>query len=98
MGGMEIPEQSGAVAADAVLTGQSTTTSVQAQSFSLRALKQLPSIQNVPHFAILINGTMSCQDCFNIGLDPIPQSADLLRADVVLQQATPGYLYLTTIS
>ena len=86
--------------ADAVLTGPTITTSVQAQSMELRALTQLPGVvHNVPHFAAVPNGTWDCNDCFNIGPQLLPGTTDALVASVTLDASVgPALLYLTTFS
>ena len=88
----------GAESAEAVVTDEAGGTSVQAQEITLTALKRLFSVSNVPHLGALVNGTASCADCYGVGLDPIPESTDMLRADVRLKGSGSGYLYLTTVS
>ncbi|MCJ1233755.1 hypothetical protein MMC14_001713 [Varicellaria rhodocarpa] len=102
MGAVQIPghqNNNGAVAVDAVLTGQSITNSLRAQSITINALKRLFSISNIPHFGTASNGTASCQNCYDLVLQPIPAAIDLLTANAVLAPGSKsGVLYLTTIS
>ena len=101
-GAVQIPGHQnidGAVAVDAVLTGQSITNSLRAQSITINALQRLVSISNVPHFGITLNGTASCQNCYDVVLQPIPAATDLLTANAVLAPGSKsGVLYLTTMS
>ncbi|MCJ1227435.1 hypothetical protein MMC12_004090 [Toensbergia leucococca] len=87
------------LAADAVLTGPSMTTSLLAQELHLSAYAKLASVGNVPHFGSLPNGTAGCEGCYDVELQPVPEAADLLDARVVLPVgAGPGMLFLTTVS
>ena len=93
------PNNHGAVAVDAVLTGPSIVNPLKAQSITINALKRLFSVSNIPHFGTTMNGTASCQNCYDVGLQPIPETTDLLTANAVLAPGlTSGTLYLTTIS
>ena len=101
-GSVQIPghlNNHGAVAVDAVLTSQNITQSLRAQSITINALERLFSISNIPHFGTTPNGTTSCRNCYDVGLQPIPAATDLLVANAMLAPGSKsGMLYLTTIS
>ena len=80
------------VMAEAVLTGETNTTSMLARTMSLKAMKRDPVLRT------LLNGTASCENCYNLALQPLPLDTQMLRAQVVVGEPTRGKLFLTTLS
>ena len=86
------------MAAEAILTDDTTTTSLQAQSMELRALVR-QAHSNVPVLREAAHGNSICQNCFNVTLNPVPETANVLAASVTLKAGeNGGILYLATVS
>ena len=80
------------VMAEAVLTGETNTTSLQALAMSIRALNQQP----VAH--TLLNGTARCMNCSNVRLQPLPPDTQILRARIIIEPSMVGKLFLATLT
>ncbi|MCJ1259231.1 hypothetical protein MMC24_007067 [Lignoscripta atroalba] len=90
--------QHAVVAANAVLTGENATMRLEAQSMKLWALHGNLVTADYPILQTVLNGTAACENCSSVELQPVPETADVLVANVLLKGAGPGVLYLTTIS
>ena len=80
------------VAAQAVLTGDTNTTNLIADSLSIIAVQQKPVFQVLP------NGTARCTECSSVGLQPLPVGTEMLSARMALKRPAAGHLFLTTLS
>ena len=82
--------------ADAVMTGRTTDTTVEARYMNMSALKQLSTFYNAPNFGQIPGGAWSCVDCSNIGPVSVPADLDQLTVSVTLAAGIAGVLYITT--
>ncbi|MCJ1226804.1 hypothetical protein MMC12_003458 [Toensbergia leucococca] len=98
-GSYQVPAPPGVYLADAVLTGSTMTTKLEAKSLGLHALKNLGTVNHVPHYAGVASGSAQCENCSLVQLQPVPEGVDLLAADVVIDGGGgTGMLFLTTFS
>ena len=101
---LRIPGSSEPFAAHAMLVDQSRSQGLAGASmFELLALEQFEQQSSDRIFKRQgpkerITGYVSCIECWSIGMEPVSNRTNLLRASVAIQNRQAGYLYLITIS
>ena len=82
--------QAKTMAATAILTGKTNTTSLLAAKMTISAINHGP-IQRP-----LVDGAVVCENCSSVDLPALVAAMQTLQAEVIMEQPEPGNLFLAT--